>query len=513
MSSFADLTDHRVLPLEPYATLAAYLAAGGGAGLSDARAVTADVVLDELEASGLRGRGGAGFPTATKWRTVAAYASGVLRTSVVVNAAEGEPGTFKDRAILRANPYAVIEGALIAARVVGSHSITIAVKRRFVDELARLRAAVEEVQVAGWSDGIVIEIVEGPSEYLFGEETGLLEAIDGRPPFPRIAPPWRRGLVEVVLDRSDLGSGSGLAGEVQMASEASSSIAPPALVNNVETMANVPAIIAKGAAWFRSVGTDDSPGTVICTVSGAGRSPSVIEVAFGEPLREVLDHAIVVNDDIEVTGRRPILAVLMGVSNAILTAEHLDTPITHEDMKRAGSGLGSASFIVVEEGTDPLAVAAGVSRFLAVESCGQCTPCKQGGLAVYESLRSMLVQGGTGRDRVAVDRLLGTLTDGARCNLATQHQLVVRSILDTFDDEIRTHLQPGHTSGVPVLITELMSLDDGPESVDGSFLSKRADWTFNDNRSAARLTDPVDDPGRSAVDRFGDHRSGNNAPM
>ena len=165
MSSLAAVTAHRVLPLEPYDSLASYLAAGGGAGLRAARAVSADVVLAELEASVLRGRGGAGFPTATKWRTMASFASDVLRTSVVVNAAEGEPGTFKDRAILRANPYAVIEGALIAAHVVGSRSVTIAVKQRFLVELARLRGAIAEVQLAGWSDEIVIDITEGPSEY------------------------------------------------------------------------------------------------------------------------------------------------------------------------------------------------------------------------------------------------------------------------------------------------------------------------------------------------------------
>jgi len=509
MSSSAGLTAHRVLPLEPYDTLDSYVAAGGGAGLSAARAVSADVVLAELEASGLRGRGGAGFPTATKWRTMASFASDVLRTSVVVNAAEGEPGTFKDRAILRANPYAVIEGALIAARVVGSRSITIAVKQRFLVEIARLRTAAAEVRLAGWSDGIVIEIAEGPNEYLFGEETALLEVLNGRPPFPRIAPPWRRGLVEVVLDPGDLASGSGLAGEMQMATQLPGSAAPPALVNNVETMANVPAIIANGATWFRSLGTDESPGTVVCTISGGGRRPAVIEVAFGEPLRDVLDEYALTTADAPM---RPILAVMMGVSNAILAAADLGTPITYEDMKRAGSGLGSASFIVVEEGTDPLALAAGVSRFLAVESCGQCTACKQDGLAVFETLRSMLARGGIEGDRATVENLLYSIADGARCNLAAQHQLVVGSILHTFDDAVRAHMRPGHTPGEPVLITELMSIESELESIDDSFLSKRADWTFNDDNSTARRTGAVDDPGRSPVDRFSDHRSAAELP-
>ncbi len=505
MSSIAGVSAHRVLPLEPYDSLASYVAAGGGAGLRAARAVSSDVVISELAASGLRGRGGAGFPTATKWRTMASFASAVLRTSVVVNAAEGEPGTFKDRAILRANPYAVLEGALIAAHVVGSHSITIAVKQRFMTEIARLRAAIAEVQLAGWSDEIVIGIVEGPTEYLFGEETALLEVLDGRPPFPRIAPPWRRGMIEVVLDPSDLNSGSGLAGEVQMATEQAGSTAPPALVNNVETLANVPAIIANGAAWFRSLGTQESPGTVVCTVTGAGLRPTVIEVALGEPLRDVLDECRPPSDGSPV---RPILAVMMGVSNAILTAADLDTPITYEDLKRVGSGLGSASFIVVDDSADPLALAAGVSRFLAVESCGQCTACKQDGLQVFERLRLLLGQGGGEADLVVVEQLLDSITDGARCNLAAQHQLVVGSILANFSDTVRVHLQPGHTPREPVLITELMSIEGETEAVDESFLAKRADWTFAPERSAGKPTGPVDDPGRSPADRLSDHRAG-----
>ena len=169
----------------------------------------------------------------------------------MVNAAEGEPGTFKDRSIIRANPYAVIEGALIGARVMDAKSVVIATKETFTDEVARLREAIAEVGAAGWLGDIDIQIVEGPSEYLYGEETALLEVIDGRPPFPRIAPPFRRGVVEVVKTEGDADSGSGLAADVQMAGTEDDSAAPPVLVNNVETMANVPAIIAKGAAWFK----------------------------------------------------------------------------------------------------------------------------------------------------------------------------------------------------------------------------------------------------------------------
>ena len=295
--SIAAFPVSRVLPAVPYETLAEYVSAvGGGDGLRDARLVQREVVIEELEASGLRGRGGAGFPTGTKWRTVVSFESADLSTSMVVNAAEGEPGTWKDRAILLANPYAVLEGALIAARVVGARTITIATKHRFGEVVTRLHSAIDEVRAAGWLDDpdvgkIEIIVFEGPEEYLFGEETALLEVLDGRQPFPRIAPPWRRGVVEVVRSDHDVESGSGLSADVQFAVQSSDNEPPPVLVNNVETIANVAAIIAKGAEWFRSVGTAESPGTIVCTITGAVRRPSVIEAPMGTPLRRVIDEA------------------------------------------------------------------------------------------------------------------------------------------------------------------------------------------------------------------------------
>ncbi|MGI8984392.1 MAG: formate dehydrogenase, partial [Acidimicrobiales bacterium] len=166
---------HRVLSPNPIADLDEYLARGGGQGLDAARAVEPPALIAELEASGLRGRGGAGFPTGTKWRTVAEHASPVLPATVVVNGAEGEPGTFKDRSILRNNPYQVVEGAIIAARAVGAATVIFGLKRSFGAEVDRLRAAIAEIAGAGWAEGIEIEVFEGPDEYLYGEETALLE--------------------------------------------------------------------------------------------------------------------------------------------------------------------------------------------------------------------------------------------------------------------------------------------------------------------------------------------------
>jgi NADH-quinone oxidoreductase subunit F len=481
----------RVLPPKPYKSLASYIEAGGGKGLTAARAVAPETVIEELAASGLRGRGGAGFPTGEKWRTIKSFASPLLRTSVVVNAAEGEPGTFKDRSIIRANPYAVIEGALIAAGVMDAKSIVIAAKETFTDEVVRLHAAVAEVAAAGWVGDIDIRIVEGPSEYLYGEETALLEVIDDRPPFPRIAPPFRRGIVEVVQTEGDAESGSGLAANVQMAGTEDDSAAPPVLVNNVETVANVPAIIAKGAAWFRSLGTAESPGTVVCTVTGDVEHPGVVEVPMGTTLRVVIDTAAG-----GVLRGVTVRAVLVGVSSAVVTADQLDTELSYEAMRAIGSGLGSAGFIVVGDNTDVVSVAAGVSRFLAVESCGQCTPCKQDGAEIAQLLANATMGEGSADDLTTIKARLETVADGARCSLAAQQQAVVGSLLNGFDKQVTSRFDPDATPVEVHLVAALVDIGEQGATVDTSFLGKQPDWSYDEV-----------DSGKTPVDRFTDHRA------
>ncbi len=344
---------HRVLYPRPIISLDDYLVRGGGKGLQVAERIGSAAIIDRVLESGLRGRGGAGFLTGRKWQTVAENHASMAPTTVIVNAAEGEPGTFKDRTILRRNPYLVLEGALIAARAVGADYIIFAMKRVFVGEIDRMRAAIEEAEDAGWSEGITMVVFEGPDEYLYGEESALLETIDGRWPFPRVVPTFRRGLRGA--DRID------------SADEA------PALVNNTETLANVARIAHRGPAWFRTAGTHQSPGTMVCTVTGTTRRAGVGEVNMGTPLREV----------IAAVGGGPrkgheIKAVLSGVANRVRSRARCSTlrPVSYEGMAAIGSGLGSAAFIVLDDTVDMTAVAAGVARFLSVESCGQCSPCK-----------------------------------------------------------------------------------------------------------------------------------------
>jgi len=482
---------YRVLPPKPYDSLAAYIEAGGGKGLEAARKVEPETIIGELIASGLRGRGGAGFPTGEKWRTIKSFAAPLLRTSVVVNAAEGEPGTFKDRSIIRANPYAVIEGALIGARVMDAKSVVIATKETFTDEVARLQEAIAEVGAAGWLGDIDVQIVEGPSEYLYGEETALLEVIDGRPPFPRIAPPFRRGVVEVVNTEGDSESGSGLAADVQMAGTEDDSAAPPVLVNNVETMANVPAIIAKGAAWFKTLGTADSPGTIVCTITGDVAHPGVVEIPMGTPLRVAIDTAAG-----GVVRGVKVGAVLVGVSSAVLTADQLDTELSYEGMKGIGSGLGSAGYIVIADGTDAVSVAAGVSHFLAIESCGQCTPCKQDGAEIARLLANAANGEGSADDLVNVKARLGTVADGARCSLAAQQQAVVGSLLRAFPQQVASRFEPGATPVEVHLVAALVDIEDQGATLDSTFMRKQLDWTYDDV-----------DSGKTPVERFTDHRA------
>jgi NADH-quinone oxidoreductase subunit F len=467
----------RVLPPRPMLWLADYERAGGGQGLEAAARLGPDGVIDEIAASGLRGRGGAGFPTGRKWAAVSGNVSPVEPTTVVVNGAEGEPGSFKDRAIMRADPYRVLEGALIAAFALTADTVIVAVKETFTAEAERLRAAIQEIHAAGWATDVELSVFEGPPEYLYGEETGLLEVIDGRHPFPRVAPPYRHGVDEVGPEETD---------------------APPTLVNNAETMANVPGIMANGPRWYRELGTDESPGTIVCTVSGHVDHAGVAEMPMGTPLGQIID---------EVSGGarpgRRLVAAMSGVANALVTAEHFDTPASHEAMRAIGSGLGAAGFIVFDDATDFAEVAYGVSRFLAVESCGQCTPCKEDGLALASIFDRVRRSEATDLDLLAIDDHLRTVTDGARCFLATQQQQVIASIMELEGDHLGARARGESDPAEPILIGPLADIRDGEAVIDEHQLAKQPDWSFDAVDSgqspAARFHEPHPNAGLSTL--------------
>jgi NADH-quinone oxidoreductase subunit F len=484
-------TAHRILDPESVPSLDAYLRGGGGKGLKAAQALGPAATIDEVTAAGVRGRGGAGFPTGVKWKTVAANASDLQRSTVVVNAAEGEPGSFKDRALIERNPYRVIEGALIGAYAVGADEVIVGMKRTATRQIARMRAAIDEMQTWDLAAGVHLELVEGPPEYLLGEETALLEAIDGRYPFPRIAPPYRRGADEIVEHADDVTSGSGLSAHVEMAGAGDETEAPPTLVDNVETLAHVTLALAEGADWFREVGTTDSPGTLLCTVSGCVSRAGVGEFTMGTPLREIIESV----GGGALPGRT-IRAVLQGAAAAIITADQLDTPASWEGMQAIGSGLGAAAFIVLDDATDIVAVAASLSRFLAVESCGQCTPCKQDSLLITEALTRIAKTEGNQADLDEVRHRIETVTFGARCSLATQEQVVIGSFLEAFGPELKARVEHSGHAGAPVAIVPMIDLVDGVATLDRGHEQKQPDWTFGDHWS-----------GKSPADRLDDHRA------
>jgi NADH:ubiquinone oxidoreductase subunit F (NADH-binding) len=443
-----------VLPDPPIIDFADYIRRGGGAGLEAARKVEPADLIGEVEASGLRGRGGAGFPTGVKWRTVAAQRRPDVAATVVVNGAEGEPGTFKDRTIVRSNPYAVIEGALIAARAVGATAISVALKQSFSAEADRLRDALGEVQQAGWLEGVTFDVFLGPAEYLFGEETALLESIDGRPPFPRVAPPYMEGART-----------TGSAATAEMAGDTSQS---PALVNNVETMANVPAIILNGAEWFREVGTADAPGTFACTVSGATQVAGVGEFPMGTTAREAIEAV--------GGGAREghqIVAALMGVSGPALLGDDLDEPLP----------LGAIGLIALDEDDDLASVIAGASRFLAIESCGQCVPCKRDGLDLAERLARLAANEADAFDVEMINKLALTVSDEARCALARQHEALVTGFLEHCPSAVDVHVRHRVDAVAPALVAPIVDISEGVALVDSTHADKQPDWTYDETDS------------------------------
>jgi NADH:ubiquinone oxidoreductase subunit F (NADH-binding) len=473
-------TVSRVLDAQPVVDLDAYAGAGGGTALEAALRLGPGPTIEELEASGLRGRGGAGFPTGRKWRTVLEHASDAIQSTVVVNASEGEPGSFKDRMLLRRNPYRILEGALVAAHTVGADSIVVALKASFHPELGRVRQAIDEVEAAGWTKGVGIAVVEGPAEYLYGEETALLEVVDGRAPFPRIAPPYRHGVDE-------LGSEPGSTAGTMMADPGPETPAPPTLVNNAETFAHVPLVLAHGPEWFRELGTADSAGSVVCTVTGSTRRHGVGEFPMGTPLIDV----------VETLGGGPrsgrIQAVLSGVAHPFLPASELDTPVSYEGMEQAGAGLGAAGFIVFDDADDLVAAAEGVARFLAVESCGQCTPCKQDGMAIAEILGRLCRSEGTDHDLTDLADRVATVTDESRCYLATQQQRVVGSLLSLFPDVLAGHCRDaGRPAVEPINIAPVLDLDGDRATVDEHHRLKQPDWSYDEEYSGQSPADRLD---------------------
>jgi len=455
-----------LLPAEPITSIAEWQAAGGGRAVEIAARLGPDGTIEEIAAAGLRGRGGAGFPTARKWAGVRA-STGTHRY-VVGNGAEGEPASFKDRALLRANPYQVVEGLVVAAATIGAREAFLCVKERFQVELASVTRAIEEMQAAGMAGDVPITVVAGPDEYLYGEEKALLEVIEGKPPLPRLLPPYEQGL---------FATGSQMGWEAiprEPGHGPETDVSNPTLVNNVETLANVGPILLRGAGWFRTMGTAGSPGHAVATVVGDVRQPGVAEIDLGMRLMDLIDEVGGGVGD----GRR-VKAVFPGISNEVVTAAQLDTPLTYEDMARIGSGLGAVGFAVYDDTACMVELAFQYSRFLWIESCGQCPACKLGTQEITHRLNEIEACRGSDADIAVIGARLVNVTDGNRCFLPVEEQHVVGSILRAFPEEFAAHLEGNCPNPRGDLIApKIVDLAGGVVTYDEHHRHKRPDWTY-----------------------------------
>jgi NADH:ubiquinone oxidoreductase subunit F (NADH-binding) len=434
--------------LEPAASFEEYSASGGGEGLRRALSMRPDQVVEELRGSGLRGRGGGGFPTGEKWDAIRRYGTGIRY--VVCNGAEGEPATFKDRTLLQTNPYRVLEGISIAAYAVGAERAFLGMKETFDVEAEAATRAKEEIEAAGLLT-VPVDLVLGPDHYLLGEETGLLEAVEERLPLPRMARPYVLGLYANPPNEN------------------------PTLVNNVETLANVPLILEHGSAWFRRLGTEDSPGTMLFTLAGDVQREGVFEYPLGTPLRQLIEEA-----GGGMREGRTVKVVFPGASNTVLIPEQLDTPLDFESMREVGSELGAGGFAVYDDSTCIVEVARLFCRFLHVESCAQCPPCKLNSADILEVLERLDRGEDPGELDVALERAR-TVTDGQKCALPTGTSLLMQSLLLTFEEEIAGHRGTACSSSRGLVLPKVIDLDPGSNrfAYDEGYGAKQPDWTYS----------------------------------
>ena len=300
---------------------------------------------------------------------------------------------------------------------------------------------------------IPFELVGGPDEYLFGEEKALLEVIEGSPPLPRIVPPFMEGLFR------EPGSPN------------------PTVVNNVETLANVPHILRNGAAWFGSIGTDTSPGTMVFTLSGDIVRPGLYELPLGHSLRDLVETI-----GGGAPGGRTMKVIVPGASSTVLLPEQLDTPLDFDSMKQVGSGLGSGGFVVYDESACIVQVVRAFSRFLFVESCAQCPACKHGTESITELLEK--IERGEGSE-LDVETILArclTVTDGQRCALPTGESLLVQSAVQVFGPEFALHLGRACPRRRDIAVPKFLDFDQeaGGFVYDERYRLKGPDWTYAD---------------------------------
>jgi NADH-quinone oxidoreductase subunit F len=390
--------------------LSEYRAIGGYATLAKARSATPEALVEELTRATLRGRGGAGFPMGRK---ASFLAKGTGRaTYLVVNADESEPGTFKDREIMNSVPHRLLEGCLITAHAIGSRNVFIYLRGEYLDCFESLVAALDEAREAGVLGDVTVVVHRGAGAYICGEESALLESLEGERGQPRSRPPFP--------------AVSGL-------------YASPTLINNVQTIATVPVIIERGAEWYLSTGVENSPGSVVFSLSGNVVRPGNYELELGTTLRElVYDIGGGVPDGREIKGVIP-----GGSSVPVLTPDQLDVPLDYNSVAEVGSQLGAAAVIVIDDRACMVQMALRTAQFYMHESCGKCTPCREGTRWMVQILNSL--ESGTASHADldllldVCDRVLGK----SLCALGDFAAGPVAGFVARYRDEFIAHVERG----------------------------------------------------------------------
>ncbi|WP_279104689.1 NADH-quinone oxidoreductase subunit NuoF [Gordonia paraffinivorans] len=404
-------------------TLDNYLRHNGYRALRIALDTSPDDVIEMVKASGLRGRGGAGFPVGMKWSFIPQQQPSEAESGpphyLVVNADESEPGTCKDMPLMLASPHSLIEGVVIAAYAIRAHHAFIYLRGEVASVLRRLRTAVDEAYAAGFlgqnilGSGFDLELVvhAGAGAYICGEETALLDSLEGRRGQPRLRPPFP--------------AVAGL-------------YASPTVVNNVESIASVPPIVRNGVEWFRSFGTEKSPGFTMYSLSGHVTHPGQYEAPLGITLRQLLERAGGVR-----AGHRLKFWTPGGSSTPLLTPEHLDVPLDYEGVGAAGSMLGTKALQIFDETTCVVGAVLRWTQFYAHESCGKCTPCREGTYWLVQLLDRLEHEGGTAADLDTLADVTNSIVGKSFCALGDGAGSPIVSSLQYFRDEYLAHLDHG----------------------------------------------------------------------
>ncbi|MBD9224874.1 MAG: NADH-quinone oxidoreductase subunit NuoF [Clostridiales bacterium] len=397
-----------------------YLALGGYQALEKALFEMTDTqICAEITDSGLRGRGGGGFPAGRKWESVRRNVSDVKY--IVCNGDEGDPGAFMDQGVMEGNPHSVIEGMMIAGAATGGTEGYIYVRAEYPLAVKRLQVAIDKATEAGLlGDNIMgtdfcfhIHINRGAGAFVCGEGSALTASIEGKRGMPRVKPPR-------TVDQ-------GLWGK-------------PTVLNNVETFSNVPGIIMNGAAWYRTIGTEGSAGTKTFALTGNVVNTGLVEVPMGTTLRKVIfDIGGGIPD-----GKRFKAVQIGGPSGGCLTEEHLDMPMDFDSLKKAGAIIGSGGLVVMDEDTCMVDVARFFMHFTQKESCGKCTPCREGTKRMLEILERIVENEGTMEDLELLESLSDTITDTALCGLGQTACKPVMSTLKNFRQDYLHHVVDHH---------------------------------------------------------------------